>query len=70
MVVQAALPPAMTIQDIAEATSGDPGLSELRKRITLGGKLPKELASYQHMLHELSVTREGVVLRDTRIVIP
>ena len=34
MVVQAALPPAMTIQDIAEATSGDPELSELRKRIT------------------------------------
>jgi transposase InsO family protein len=70
MVVQAALPPAMTIQDIAEATNGDPELTELRKRIIHGGKLPKELAAYQHMVHELSVTTEGIVLRDTRIVIP
>jgi hypothetical protein len=47
-IIQAALPPAMTIQDIAEATNGDPELTELRKRIIHGGKLPKELAAYQH----------------------
>ena len=70
MVVQAALPPAMTIQEIAEATSKDPELNVLRKRISHGGRLPKDLASYQRMFHELSVTTEGVILRDTRIVIP
>ena len=39
MVVQAAIPPAMTTQEIAEATSLDPELSELRQAITTGKRL-------------------------------
>jgi hypothetical protein len=70
MVVQAAIPPAMTTQEIAEATSLDPELSELRQAITTGKRLSKSLEHYRRILSELSVTREGIVLRDHRIVIP
>jgi hypothetical protein len=40
MIVQAAIPPAiMTTQEIAEATSLDPELSELRQAIDTGKRL-------------------------------
>ena len=70
MVTQAALPPAMTIQEVAEATSQDPELKELRKHIVNATKPPDSLKPYRRMFHELSVTTEGIILRDTRIVIP
>ena len=70
MVTQACLPPAMTIEEVAEATSQDPELQELRKHIVNATKPPKSLKAYRRMLHELSVTTEGIILRDTRIVIP
>jgi hypothetical protein len=60
----------MTTQEIAEATSLDPELSELRQAITTGKRLSKSLNHYRRMLSEMSVTREGIVLRDHRIVIP
>jgi hypothetical protein len=66
MVVQA----AMTTQEIAEATSLDPELSELRQVIITAKRLSKSLDHYRQMLSEMSVTREGIVLRDHRIVIP
>jgi hypothetical protein len=59
-----------TKREIAEATSLDPELSELRQAITTGKRLSKSLDHYRRMLSELSVSREGIVLRDHRIVIP
>ena len=70
MIVQAAVPPAMTTQEIAEATHLDPELCELRQAITTGKRLGKGLDHYRCMLSEMSVTREGIVLRSNRIVIP
>jgi hypothetical protein len=42
MVVQAAIPPAMTTQKMAEATSLDPELSELRQAITTDKRLEQK----------------------------
>ena len=49
MVVQAAIPSAMTTQGIAEETSLDPELSELRQAITTGKRLSKGLDHYRRM---------------------
>ena len=63
--------PAITLEQVANATGVDPELSELRKYIHRSAiHLPRELAHYRSFINELSVTKEGVVLRDTRIVIP
>ena len=50
LVVQAAIPSAtMTTQGIAEATSLDPELSELRQAITTDKRLSKGLDHYRRM---------------------
>ena len=70
-VVRSSLPPAVTIEEVAEATHLDNDLSQLRKLITSGAKhLPKQLNMYKSMVNEISVTREGILLRGHRILIP
>jgi hypothetical protein len=70
-VVRSSLPPAVTIEEVAEATHNDHELSQLRKLIINGAKhLPKHLKMYKRMMDEISVTREGIVLRGNRIIIP
>ena len=73
MLVTGALPPAVTVQEVWEATAVDQELQELIKWIqTTGfqGKLPTKLVSYAHVFKELSVTRGGLVLRGQRLIIP
>ncbi len=64
MVVQAAIPPTMTTQEIAEATSLGP--ESYARRSPRTSALSKSLDHYRRILSELSVTRE---VRDHRIVI-
>jgi hypothetical protein len=47
LVVQAAIPSAMTTQGIAEATSLEPELSKLRQAITTGKRLSKGLDHFR-----------------------
>lgn len=67
------LPLAITVRDVAEATRRD---QEMQKLIaTLGSdtrksKLPTDLAEYQHVFSELSLSSEGILLRGDRILIP
>ena len=70
IVVQSAIPPAMTLREISEATNNDKELCELRKCLKSEKGATKELRQFENVWNELSVTREGVILRCHRIVIP
>jgi hypothetical protein len=69
-VLHSAVPPALTIQEIEDETNKDQELKELRKLIITAKYLPKNLGYYNRLFHELSVTEEGIVLRNHRIIIP
>ena len=61
---------ALTVAEIAAATKDDKELAALMAFIKNGtGKLPSSLSAYQHVLSELAVSEEGILLRGTRIVI-
>ena len=71
--VSGTLPPAITIQEVWEATSVDQEMQDLIvliQRSRPNEKLPTKLASYAHVFKELSVTRGGLVLKGERLVIP
>lgn len=68
--MQSAIPPAMTLEEIADATSNDKELRELRKSLTSESGNTKERHQFENVWNELSVTREGVILRGHRILIP
>ena len=70
IVVQSAIPPAMTLREISEATNNDKELCELRKCLKSEKGATKELRQFDKIWNELSLTREGVILRCHRIVIP
>ena len=70
LLVNYATPGALTVAEIAAATKGDKELVALMVFIKNGtGKLPSSLSAYQHVLSELAVSEEGILLRGTRIVI-
>ena len=70
-VARSSLPPAVTIEEVAQATNEDQELRQLRKLLINGARYPsKELKNYKQIYNELSVTREGVVLRGHRILMP
>jgi hypothetical protein len=61
----------VTVDEVAQATNTDKDLTLLRKLLTSGAKyLPKTLNAYKRMVPELSVSREGIVLRGHRILLP
>ena len=70
-IVRSAIPPAVTVEEVAEATNDDPELKELRTLLAKGAKhLPNTLKRFESMLSEMSVTREGILLRSHQIVVP
>ena len=71
-VVNANLPPAMTIAEIESATEADPEMRSLKQAIA-AGKLDLErepnLREYRHVFQELSC-HEGLLVRGHQIVVP
>ena len=60
LIVQSAVLPAITHEQVANASGVDPELSELRKYIHRSAiHLPRELAHYRSFINELSVTKES-----------
>ena len=71
MVVVSALPRAITKKELAVATETDEQLQLLRKFIIQPtGRLPKELAEFEHVIGEISEAQDGVMLRGSRVIIP
>lgn len=74
-VIQHSLPCAMTLENVLKETKEDPQLTKVTKALQLP-QLDKNawkdelLRPFSRVMSELSVSREGLILRGTRIVIP
>ncbi|XP_037572338.1 uncharacterized protein K02A2.6-like [Dermacentor silvarum] len=73
-IVSHSLPRAMTIKEVTEATLADPVINSLKQALKQPqkGKHWKNttLQPFSRIATELSVSKEGLVLRGTRIVLP
>lgn len=70
-IVQYARPSYISHEKLLEATLSDPEMIELSKMIKDSSfKVGKELAKYEQVFSELCLTDDGLILRDTRILIP
>ena len=64
-------PPAITLEEIKDATAANETLQTLAKVITTQRwhEAGKNVSQYQQIKQELSVSN-GVILRGTRIIVP
>ena len=71
-IVSYALPKHVSKQKILEATLIDPVLIKLSEAIRTNkiDKNAKDIQSFSRVFNELTVTTEGLILRDSRLVIP
>ena len=71
-IVHSAVPHAMKVKDVADATKIDTELQTLIRWIQSDEKIrtPKLIEPYKNVLNELSVSSDGIVLRGKNIVIP
>ena len=71
-VVTNALPSAITRKEVAKATAEDAELQELSKWLVRSdrSRLPAQLQQYKNELDRLSMTSDGILLRDSLIVVP
>ena len=74
-VAEQAIPRAMTNEELIEETNNDERLVILRKIVRKEEVVDNEIlknvqSEFKHVLNELTVTKEGLILRDTRLVIP
>ena len=69
-VTQHSIPKAMTLKEILDATNADPALMELRDAIKTNKWDSSAVKPFKAVKNELTTTKQGVVLRGTRIVIP
>ena len=69
-VTKHAVPRAMTLKEIIEATNADKTLNDLRAAIRLNRWDSDIVAPFRKVKDELTVTPENIILRGTRIVLP
>ena len=70
MIVDHAVPKTLMLEEIAEASSSDIQLQQVRKNISSGQWVKtEEIKPYFHCRSELSV-KGNIVLKDKRIVVP
>ena len=69
-VTKHAVPRAMTLKEIIEATNADKTLNGLRAAIRLNRWDSDIVAPFRKVKDELTVTPENIILRGTRIVLP
>jgi hypothetical protein len=71
-VVASALPAALSLKEVGQATKDDVLLQQLKTWIQAypQPKLPSILNEYKHVKDELSVTSNGIILRGSSIIIP
>jgi hypothetical protein len=72
-VAMSAVPDAISIEQVVEATLADSEMQHLSRVIAErcdGYKLPTAMAPYKRVFDELSVSTDGIVMRGDRIVIP
>ena len=62
------VPKSMTLEEIQEATSGDPELQAVIKAVETG-KWRRD-SPYHKVRQELTITTDGIVLRGHQIVMP
>lgn len=72
--IQHSLPCAMTLENVLKETKADPQLTKVTKALQLP-QLDKnawkdELRPFSRVMSELSMSREGLMVRGTRIVLP
>ena len=68
-----AIPKAMTVEEISEATSNDPILTKVKRSLKTGkwDDKDKDLRAYRLAAEELTIHQsENILLKGTRIVIP
>ena len=65
------MPPAVTLQEVKDATAADETLQSLARLITnqRWHEAGKDVCQYQQIKQELSISN-GVILRGTRIIVP
>ena len=66
-----AVPPAVTLQEVKDATAADETLQSLARVITnqRWHEVGKDVSQYQQIKQELSISN-GIILRGTRIIVP
>ena len=68
LIINSAIPFAVSRAEIAQATESDPCLSTVTKWVQL--KIKCDLGAFKQIKDELSVTEDGILIRGNRIVIP
>lgn len=69
-VTQNSIPKAMTLKEIMDATNADAILIDLRDAIRANKWDSPLVRPYKAVKNELTITKEDIILRGTRIVIP
>ena len=64
------VPKAMTLKEILDATNADAALTELRDAIKTNKWDSPTVKPFKAVKNELTTTAQGIILRETRIVIP
>lgn len=72
LVVQSAVPEAITLSEILNETKQETDLVKLSDVVRNGRQddLPNSLSEYKKVFNELSCTQDGILLRDSRIIVP
>ena len=71
-VTRLGVPNALTMSEVALATKDDAELQELIKHIMCSNhaQCQKSLMAFKEFMHEMSVTRDGILLRERLVVLP
>ncbi len=70
-IIREARTPAISMQELVEETANDDELTMLKEFITNPKpKAPTEIADFAKVVDELSLSEEGIVLRQQQIVVP
>lgn len=72
LIVQNSLPFNISLSEVIEATKRDHILQSLAKWLSEPSRraLPTELKTFEHSLNKISVTQNGLLLHDFRIILP
>lgn len=72
LIAECSRPQAIRMEDIIEETSKDKDLQKLREWIVLKNQssIPKEILHYKKIANEICQTRNGILLRGQRILMP
>jgi hypothetical protein len=73
MIVSSIVPDAMTVEEVAQESRKDPDVRALVDLVSTAAdvrRLPDHLSAYKRVYDELSTTKDGILMRGQRLIVP